>query len=142
MGIINHLTLNTGHISEITENSVNKDILFTMKRIRKDALKENGADVVDGTIFKITEEVDAYVGTLYSGNIPLLVTAGTKNRNTNLWKTIIENYKDFISVDIPDIPPGSPYVCDILLPGIATRMDVLYWSGDFTKCVAWIELMK
>lgn len=137
---INHLTLNTGHILEITENSVDKDMLFAMKRIRNDALKENGADVVDSTVFKMDEEGDAYVGTLYYNNIPLLLTAGTKSRNMDLWKMITENYKDFISIAIPEVPPGAPYVCDILLPGIYTRMDVLIWSGDFTKCVAWLEL--
>lgn len=142
MGIINHLTLNTGHIFEITENSVDKDMLFTMKRIRHDALKENGADIIDGTIFKMTEEDDAYVGTLYYNNMPLLVTAGTKDRDMEFWKTITENYKDFVSIAVPDIPPGSPYACDILLPSITMRMDILRWSGDFTKCVAWLELMR
>ena len=33
MSTINHLTLNTGHILEITENSVDHDMLFTMKFI-------------------------------------------------------------------------------------------------------------
>lgn len=139
---INHLTLNTGHIFEITENSVDKDMLFAMKRIRNDALKENGADIVDGTIFKMDEEGDAYVGTLYSNNIPLLVTAGTRSRNMDLWRIITKNYKDFISIAIPDVPPGAPYACDILLPAISLRMDILHWTGDFTKCVAWLELMK
>lgn len=142
MSTINHLTLNTGHILEITENSVDKDMLFAMKRIRHDALKENGANIVDETVFKMTEEGNSYVGTLYCNNVPLLVTAGTKNRDMNFWRMITENYKDFVSVTIPDIPPGSPYACDILLPGIAMRMDILIWSGDFTKCVAWLELMK
>lgn len=142
MESINHITLNTGNMTQITENSVDKDMLFTMKRIRHDALKENGADIIDGTIFKMTEEDDAYVGTLYYNNMPLLVTAGTKDRDMEFWKTITENYKDFVSIAVPDIPPGSPYVCDILLPGIAMRMDILHWSGDFTKCVAWVELMR
>lgn len=142
MESINHITLNTGNMTQITENSVDKDMLFTMKRIRHDALKENGADIIDGTIFKMTEEDDAYVGTLYYNNMPLLVTAGTKDRDMEFWKTITENYKDFVSIAVPDIPPGSPYACDILLPGIAMRMDILRWSGDFTKCVAWVELMR
>lgn len=139
---INHLTLNTGHIFEITENTVDKDMLFTMKRIRHDALEENGADIVDGTIFKMIEEGDSYVGTLYYNDMPLLVTVGTKKRDLNFWRLITENYKDFVSAAISDIPPGSPYACDILLPAIQTRMDVLLWTGDFTKCVAWLELME
>lgn len=139
--IINHLTLNTGHIFEITENSVDRDMLFTMKRIRHDALKENGSDIVDGTKFKLTEEFDAYAGTLYYNDVPLLITVGTKRRDIDFWRMITKNYKDFVSVPIQDIPPGSPYACDILLPGIETRMDILYWSGDFTKCVAWLELL-
>ena len=142
METINHITLNTGSIFEIEENSVDKDMLFTMKRIRYDALKESGANIVDGTIFKMTEAGDCYVGTLYYDNVPLLVTAGTKYQDMNFWRMITENYKDFVSVTIPDIPPGAPYACDILLPGIEMRMDVLIWSGDFTKCIAWLELMK
>lgn len=142
MGTISHLTLNTGHIFEITENSVDKDMLFTMKRIRHDALKENGADIVDGTIFKMSEEGDTYAGALYYNDVPLLVTAGTRSRDLAFWKMIVENYKSFVTVPVSDIPPGSPYTCDILLPAIHTRMDVLIWSGDFTKCIAWLELLK
>lgn len=142
MNKINHLTLNTGNIFEITENSVDKDMLFTMKRIRNDALKENGADIIDETIFKMTEEGNSYAGTLYYNDVPLLITIGTKNRDIDFWRMITENYKNFVSIAVPDIPPGTPYACDILLPGIEMRMDVLIWSGDFTKCVAWMELMK
>ena len=40
--IINHLTMNTGHMMEITKDSVNKDMLFTMRRIRKNALTDQG----------------------------------------------------------------------------------------------------
>ena len=64
METINHITLNTGRIFEIEENSVDKDMLFTMKRIRHDALKESGADIVDETIFRMTEEEGCYVGTV------------------------------------------------------------------------------
>ena len=140
--VINHLTMNTGHMMEITKDSVNKDMLFTMRRIRKNALTDQGAEILDGTIFKLTEEGDAYIGTLFAGDIPLLSTGGSKSKNMYLWENLVNQYKTFTGDEILRTPPGAPYACDILYPMIIIKKEILTWTGDFCRCVAWIELMQ
>lgn len=141
MESISHLNLNTGHIMQITKDTVKSNMRFKMEQIRRDALKEEGVEILDGTIFKLTEEGDTYAGTLFYNNIPLVHTTGAKHRDLDFWKTITEYFSQFVNVPVSELPPAAPYACDVIMPGIMMMPEIATWTGDFTKCVAWLELL-
>lgn len=66
MEYLNHYTLNTGHNRKSYPEEVNKDMYFILKRMIQDAKKHEFADVVDGTVMKLTIEDSGYVITLFN----------------------------------------------------------------------------
>ncbi len=144
MEYLNHYTLNTGHNRKSYPEEVDKDMYFILKRMIQDAKKHEFADVVDGTVMKLTIEDSGYVVTLFNNikeKIPLLVTFGCRDGKdaakiikeaNNFYKTIYKKeYK---------VVPITPFCLDILLPSSIFNPEVSYWTGDFCKCIAWAIL--
>lgn len=141
---MSHYTLNSHHTRQTPASEVSPRIVFTIKRILKDAQTEKGAEVVDGTTFKIIIGEDFYIGTLYYNGVPVLETVGCKiaGKRQYVW----ENLKEIVQAHdsdqkISDIPPKAPYIADYIFPyQHLISPDIYGWTGDFARCVAWVVM--
>jgi len=146
MKYINHFTINTKNNRISYPSEVEKELFFILKSKFKDAESENGVNLMDDTVFKLTvEENRTYAGTLYlkSGNelVPVLITYGTKEDSDRnyVWDNIKKIRKQF-SDDELIMPPATPFIVDYILPTACLNPIIFEWTGDFTKCLAWMIL--
>lgn len=141
MDYLNHYTLNTGHNRKSYPNEVDKSMYFTLKRMIQDATKNEFADVLDGTVMKLTIENSAYVITLFNDieeKIPLLVTFGCKEGKdaANIIKEANNFYKKIYNKE-SKIVPITPFCLDIIMPSLIFNPQIAEWTGDFCRCMAW-----
>ena len=137
---VNHITYNTGNNVVFSSNDIDKTILFQMKNFVNDAKKNKLGQLLDGVKFKLTQESDMYVATLYYNGIPFLITYGSKNKSNYIWDLVTETAKKLLPTTPTMLQPQAPYVIDLLLPFLAP-LSIYQWTGDFTKCLFWYLLM-
>lgn len=142
---INHYTLNTGSNRRSVPSEVDKEIFFTLKRILSDARKKGKAEILDGTFIELTEEGSAYAITLFkevcSNKVPLLLTCGCRDKAdaSKVLKIVNDFYKSAYGKN-PIISPICPFCMDIILPYMLISSEIMSWTGDFCKCMAWTLL--
>lgn len=137
---INHITLNTGQSRKSYPNEVDRELYFILKRILNDSFQLEGAKLFDAYILKGTPLESGAIFTLYKdGKIPILTTAATKRRDTELWESLhttsvipLYTKKEF--------QPSAPYVADRVEIGAMLDLEATKWTGDMAKCLGWITL--
>lgn len=144
MEYLNHYTLNTGHNRKSYPEEVNKDMYFILKRMIQDAKKHEFADVVDGTVMKLTIEDSGYVITLFNNieeKIPLLITFGCRD-GKDAAKTIKAANKFYQSIYNTElkIAPIAPFCLDVVVPSLIFNSEISAWTGDFSRCMSWAIL--
>ncbi|NNV07147.1 hypothetical protein ETC03_12225 [Geobacillus sp. MMMUD3] len=137
---INHITLNTGHVRKTFSSEVNKSIYFILSRMRKEIFSV-GTEIVDGYTAKGTEEKgNGSIITVYDRQgVPIITTGIAKHKHSTIWKLLHQTTTMPLQTD-PSSPPEAPYVADRLEIGALMNMDAMSWTGDFSRCMAWIYL--
>lgn len=137
---INHVTLNTGHIRKSYPNEVSKDIYFILRRLSKEMLSENGAEIIDGyrAVAKYAEGHGLLITLYTKDNVPILTSAFVKETDDDyIWEILHEHYPGPLATKSKN-PPEKPYIADRLEIGAMLHMDALEWTGDFSRCMGWI----
>jgi len=144
---ITHLTMNTAHSRKSYSDEVSKEIYVYMRGIINKAMSGEDVELLDNTTFKLTVEGKSYIGTIYAktekGSKPILTTGGTSDENDKkyVWNELIKLERaTFGESKIAVMPPAVPFVADLLLPFAIINLEALSWTGDFTKCLAWMVL--
>lgn len=140
MKYINHITLNTGHTRNSYPNEVSKELYFILKRLQKELLSENGAEIIDG--YRAEGKYAKGHGlliTLYSKNKIPILTSIVVNENDDdfLWKLLHEHSTTPLKTKATN-PPKKPYIADKIEIGAIAHMDAMEWTGDFSKCIGWM----
>lgn len=141
MQFINHLTLNTGELEKDYLDDLKKlpeNTYETFDKLIYDSQTENGAPFWDDTIFKLTIDTNAYIGTLF-GKIknelcPLITTGGTDDASSDLFQIMIESGVKKLNAPIPDIP----YILDRMDLIPLQYMKILKWSKNFSSTLGWM----
>lgn len=143
---INHYTLNTGNMRVSEPSEVNMNIYFTLKSIINRA-RRGKTELLDNTFIEISEDNYGYVCDLYGKRgkeyILILSTAGTKIESGRkyIWDSIEAVAKaEYGERYTVKIPVEVPYVVDLVHIPSVYFMDVMSWTGDFTKCLGWMML--
>ena len=144
MEYINHYTLNTGDNRKSLPSEVNKDMYFVLKRMIDEAKRNEFADVLDGTVMKLTIEDNSYAITLFNNSeekIPLLTTLGCSD-GKDAAKTLKEANRLYKSIYNQEskISPITPFCIDVILPSIIFNPKVSAWTDDLCRCMAWVLL--
>ncbi|MDF9296083.1 hypothetical protein [Geobacillus stearothermophilus] len=139
--MINHVTLNTGHIRKSKSDEVDKGLYFVLHRLTKEIFSPNGASVVDGYIAKGTrdDDGDALITVFSMEGAPIVTIGMTKRKNSPVWGLLHETSTLPLATS-PNHPPEAPYVADRIEPGALFHTEALEWTGDFSRCMAWICL--
>lgn len=139
MKYLNHITLNTGHMRKTYPDEVDKKIYFVLKRILRDSLKGEGAEVYPNFILKTTQAEDATIATVYRDQLPILTTTCCKTDDGSIWRTLHESAMTPLKTKANDKLP-TPYIADRIEIGYMMYMNELSWAGDFSRCFGWITL--
>lgn len=125
MDFFNHYTVNTGHSTVQKPEDVSKKLYFILKDIAKELREEEGC----------------YALTLFADDDkPILTSIGCKD-TTNEAELNKNIQMMALSMGIEQkVYLKAPFVADIIHAGVIARPDVMEWSGDFTRCMAWILL--
>lgn len=141
---INHLTYNTRHNHVFAEKDISPEMIFLMKDYIKNVTANKRAKLIDGVEFDLTYEKDAgiYMSTLYYADAPFLVTAGTREKSSYLWKIITRMVESVYPQNtFPTLlEPQAPYIIDVLMP-IYAPISIYSWTGDFCQCLFWYLLL-
>lgn len=150
MNTINHFTVNTKNNIIQHEEDIPKELYFYLRGLIEDALSDDGIDLHNNTNFKLTIDEECYMGTLNlktrNGMIPILTTAGARveDKRMYVWNEI-ERIRSLIFPFEKEsiIPPGTPFIVDIIYPTISKEKDLelFKWTGDFSRCLAWVLMM-
>lgn len=147
---INHITMNTGNLVQYKDDSVvMKDVVPVIEEMIDKAISTGNAPVLDGTKVEcaIDEETGIYVAELYlenEGKIPLIKTAGAINDEGGrfLWEKMKELHQQIYGFEcMAKKCPKAPFICDLVFWEVFAALNILEWSGDFTKCFG-IEILK
>lgn len=144
--LINHYTVNTGHLRQSSSNEVDKDMYFTLRRMIDEAMTHEYVDVLDGTKMKLTIEEGCYVLTLFIEKnnelVPILNCTGCKNSKAMAyaWKNAEDLYERVYNKSVKMVP-SAPFIADIILPSSVLVPDVFHWTGDFSRCMGWALLL-
>ncbi|WJQ03216.1 hypothetical protein QT236_14435 [Geobacillus stearothermophilus] len=138
---INHITLNTGHARKTLPNEVNKSIYFILRRMRKEIFSSSGTEIIDGYTAKGTEEKgNGALITVYDRHsVPVITIGIAKHNHSTIWKLLHQTTTMPLQTD-PTSPPEAPYVADRLEIGALMNMEAMSWTGDFSRCMAWMYL--
>ncbi|ALA55226.1 hypothetical protein CAY60_021285 [Shouchella clausii] len=141
MKFISHITLNTGHVRKTYPNEVDKSLFFRLNRIYKESFEKDGAILFDEYLVKGTKFEGGSILTLYSddGLLPILTTASSKHKHTELWETLHSSATVPLATQATN-PADGPFIVDRLEIGAMTNMDILKWTGDFSRCMGWASL--
>lgn len=148
-----HFTFNTGHCMFQTMKYFhpNPVVNANLRQLVQKALQPEGTKVIGNIFFKLTEEDDTYVGSVYSHvgeeTVPLLITCGVKTEEAGekLWNSIQDDFKKFPDiVRMKGCRPRAPFVADYIfgfIPDLhAAHFFLSGMSGDFCKCIGWALL--
>ena len=141
MDFFNHYTVNTGHSTVQKPEDVSKKLYFILKDIAKELREEESAEILDDTYARLTEEEGCYALTLFADDDkPILTSIGCKDTTNEV--ELNKNIQMMaLSMGIEQkVYLKAPFVADIIHAGVIARPDVMEWSGDFTRCMAWILL--
>ena len=143
---INHYTLNTGNMRISEPSEVNMDIYFTLKSIINRA-RRGKTELLDNTYIEILEDDYGYICDLYGKRgkeyIPILSTAGTKMEvgRIYIWNSMETIAKaEYRERYTTRVPVEVPYIIDLIHISSVYFMEVLNWTGDFTRCLGWMIL--
>lgn len=143
---INHYTLNTGNMRESSSSEINKDIYFRLKSIINRA-KRGKTELLDNTYIEISEDDYGYICDLYGRRgkeyVPILSTAGTKIESGR--KYIWDSMETIAKAEYGKkysyrVPVAVPYIVDLIHIPSVYFMEVMEWTGDFTRCLGWMLL--
>lgn len=143
---INHYSIMTSHNRKSYPDEVSKEVVLYFKKLIKETRTKELVDLLDGVKMELTIEENMYMATLYiyDKENPILITAGCKNEKDRkyLWELLSESEEKIYGKSniIKSVPPLTPYIVDMVLPKSIINMDVLGWTGDFTRCLGWIIL--
>lgn len=147
MNLINYFTVNTKHNRVSNENEIGKDVLNDLRQITIEAQKEGGTELFDDTVFELTVEENSYMGTLSVktgiGLVPVLITAGASTEHSRIyvWEEILKLRKKLIPFDTETIIfPAAPIIMDLVTPFAGKHIDIMGWTGDFSRCMGHILL--
>ena len=148
-----HVTLNSGHCMFQTLEffTPNPKLNENLRQLVQDSSRSGGVKVVNNIFFEMTEEPDAYVGTVYSHSngmkAPILTTFGAKTEKAGkkLWNGVQKELRQFpVGGKIMASRPHTPFVADYVFdfPPNPQILDFFQsgMSGDFTKCIGWALL--
>lgn len=146
---INHITLNTRHNAQYKDDSVmSKEDKKMFAEIVDNAIKEQCIEIADGIslMCSINLEKKSYMATMVADEpfgIPLLTTSGAVDEQDaeRSWTLQKELYEMLFYEEPSVICPQTPFISDVLYPGLYSRDDVTKWSGYFTKSFG-IEMIK
>lgn len=150
MESINHFTVNTKHNRQIFKGEVAENLYDDLRQVTLDAQTEKGADIFDDTVFSLTVEENCYLGTLSvktkTGLVPVLITAGasTEHSRIKMWEEMLSLSKEVLRVEQKEtvIFPSAPIIMDLITPFAGNHMDIMEWTGDFSRCMGWILLSE
>ena len=138
---INHITYNTGNNVKFSASDIDRRILFKMKNFVNDARKNEFSELFDGVKFKLTQEGDMYIASLYYMKFPFLMSYGSRNKSDYLWELVTDAGKKFLPQTPIMIQPQAPYIIDLVIP-FPVPLEIYNWTGDFTRCLFWYLLMN
>jgi hypothetical protein len=101
----------------------------------------SGAEIFDGYTAKGEEypRNGAVIAVFDKNGVRILTIGMTKYENSNIWEALHETSDMPLQTD-PSKPPGVPYVADRIELGAVYNLAAMSWTGDFSKCMAWIYL--
>lgn len=138
---ITHITYNTMDDVKFSASDIDKRILFKMKNFVNNARKKEFSELFDGVKFRLTQEDDMYIASLYYMGFPFLMSYGSRNKSDYLWELVTDAGNKFLPNAPIMIQPQAPYVIDLIIP-FPVPLKIYSWTGDFTKCLFWYLLMN
>ncbi|MED5052571.1 hypothetical protein P9850_12160 [Anoxybacillus rupiensis] len=138
---INHITLNSGHIRKSFPSEIDKELYFLLMRVKREIFMPKGAEIWDGYIARGTDDPGngAVITVFDRQDIPVITIGMTKHKNSTLWE-ILHSTSMLPLQTNPARPPEPPYVADRIEIGAIHNIEAMRWTGDFSKCMAWVYL--
>lgn len=141
MECINHITLNSGNIRKTYSEEIDKELFFIINRIYTESFNKDGAVLLNKYKLKSTAvNGHGLISTIFDLNgMPILTTAVVNEQGSEMWEILHTSTSLPLQTKVNE-PPELPYVADRIEPGVALNMSAMKWTGDFSKCLAWIHL--
>lgn len=149
MEYINHFTMNTGHSRKSYPSEIDKKFFFQFVPIINEIIKDGGICeyIIDETYMRITpKNENCYFASLYIKNngeyVPMFASAATSDVDMRVELiSYVSEYRELCSPpNITFMPPEAPLIIDMILPSIFMRTDLLRYTGDMSRCLAWAML--
>lgn len=145
---LNHVTLTTGHSRLSPRSEVRESMIATLLPLVARALEGEHVPVPNcpGYTMRGARHGRCCLVTLYAveddgQQVPVLTTgvAGHSRCGAELWRIMHEIQVGGVATS-PDQQPSTPWCGDRLEPGMAAVPEIMSWTGDWSRCVAWTWL--
>lgn len=140
-----HLTLNTGHLSQSPRSDVSDGVIATLK-----PLVPKGGTIPSFAPFHVntTHGPGAAIFSVYRGKEPIVICglAYATEGQAAIWDELEHLYMDLsdqfpnlmAASAAPAMPAQLPWLAVLLLPTIGNQpQNAFDWLADFERCYAW-----
>lgn len=145
---IEHVTLTTGHTRMSPREEVEDSTIAFLAPLMTRALRGELVEIpwapgyvisggVQGRCCMVTlERVTDGIGPFSRIPVISMGIAADETDAAEVWRTL-HDLARFPSATDPDFPPPAPWILDVLHPASIMSLDVLQWTADLSRCLAW-----